>query len=62
MALVNTLATRLSLDRAAIGLARRDGVALQAVSHAADFQKGSRIADGEVRCTADPFHADWAYW
>lgn len=45
MALVNTLATRLSLDRAAIGLARRDGVALQAVSHAADFQKGSRIAD-----------------
>lgn len=45
MALVNTLATRLSLDRAALGLARRDGVALQAVSHAADFQKGSRIAD-----------------
>ena len=45
MALVNTLATRLSCDRAALGLARRDGVALQAVSHAADFQKGSRIAD-----------------
>lgn len=45
MALVNTLAARLSLDRAALGLARRDGVALQAVSHAADFQKGSRIAD-----------------
>lgn len=45
MALVNALATRLACDRAALGLARRSGVVLQAVSHAADFQKGSRIAD-----------------
>lgn len=45
MALVNAMATRLSCDRAALGLARRSGIVLQAVSHAAEFQKGSRIAD-----------------
>jgi len=45
MALVNTLAARLNCDRAALGLARRSGVRLQAISHAAEFQKGGRIAD-----------------
>jgi len=45
MALVNTVAARLGCDRASLGLARRNGVALRAVSHAAEFQEGARIAD-----------------
>ncbi len=45
MALVNTVAARLGCDRASLGLARRNGVALRAVSHAAEFQEGGRIAD-----------------
>jgi len=45
MALVNTLAARLACDRVSLGLARRSGMALQAVSHAAEFQPGARIAD-----------------
>ncbi len=45
MALVNTVAARLGCDRASLGLARRSGVVLRAVSHAAEFQEGGRIAD-----------------
>ena len=45
MALVNSMATRLGCDRASLGLARRQGMALQSVSHAAEFQAGARIAD-----------------
>ncbi len=45
MALVNSLAARLACDRVSLGLARRSGVRLQAVSHAAEFQQGGRIAD-----------------
>ena len=45
MALVNSLAARLACDRVSLGLARRRGVVLRAVSHAAEFQQGGRIAD-----------------
>lgn len=45
MALVNTLAARLGCDRASLGIAGRRGVELRAVSHAAEFQEGGRIAD-----------------
>ena len=45
MALVNAVAARLACDRVSLGLARRSGVELRAVSHAAEFQQGGRIAD-----------------
>ena len=45
MALVNALAARLACDRVSLGLARRSGMELRAVSHAAEFQQGGRIAD-----------------
>ena len=45
MALVNAMAARLGCDRVSLGLARPRGMVLQAVSHAAEFQQGSRIAD-----------------
>ena len=45
MALVNAVAARLACDRVSLGLARRSGVELRAVSHTAEFQQGGRIAD-----------------
>ena len=45
MALANAIAARLGCERVSLGLARRNGVALKAVSHAAEFQQGGRIAD-----------------
>jgi len=45
MALVNALATRLACDRVSLGLARPTGTRLRAISHAAEFTQGSRIAD-----------------
>ncbi len=45
MAAVNELATRLRCDRVSLGLVRRGGVELKAMSHAASFQNRSQLVD-----------------
>jgi hypothetical protein len=42
---VNELATRLRCDRVSLGLVRRRGIKLKALSHAASFQERSRVVD-----------------
>jgi multidrug efflux pump subunit AcrA (membrane-fusion protein) len=44
-AVVNELAIRLRCDRVSLGLVRRKGIKLKALSHAATFQERSRIVD-----------------
>lgn len=45
MVVVNDLAQRLRCDRVALGVVRRGGVTVKAISHAASFQANSHVVD-----------------